>query len=105
MVKDVLFFYEVVCDIVEFIEGVIFVVYNVCFDYGFLWEEYKCLGYIYMCKQLCMVCMLCKVFFGFFFYSFENFICYFNILMDVCYCVLVDVRVIIILLECILECK
>lgn len=40
MVVDVFKFYEVVKEIVELIEGVVFVVYNVRFDYIFIWEEF-----------------------------------------------------------------
>lgn len=83
-------------------EGVIFVVYNVCFDYSFLREEFKWLGYIYFWRNLCMVCLSCKVFLGLLFYSLGNFIKWMGWKVDVCYCVLDDVFVIVELLCCIL---
>lgn len=49
-----------------------------------------------------MVCLSCKVFLGLLFYSLGNFIKWMGWKVDVCYCVLDDVFVIVELLCCIL---
>ena len=46
-------FYEVAKDIVEWTDGAIFVAHNVRFDYNFLQEEYRQLGYTFSKKLLC----------------------------------------------------
>ncbi len=48
-------FYEVAKKIVELTAGRIFVAHNVRFDYQFLREEFKRLGYNFYRKQLCTV--------------------------------------------------
>jgi DNA polymerase-3 subunit epsilon len=48
-------FHEVAKNIVEITRGCIFIAHNVDFDYGFIREEYKKLGYRYERKQLCTV--------------------------------------------------
>lgn len=55
MVADAPRFYEVARDIVEMTEGCIFVAHNVNFDYGFLREEFKRLGFTYEREKLCTV--------------------------------------------------
>jgi len=55
MVADAPKFYEVAKKIVEMTEGHIFVAHNVRFDYGFLREEFKSLGFTFTRKQLCTV--------------------------------------------------
>lgn len=55
MVKDAPKFYEVAKKIVEMTEGRIFMAHNVHFDYKFVQEEYKRLGYDYSRKTLCTV--------------------------------------------------
>lgn len=50
-------FYEVARKIVELTAGRIFVAHNVSFDYKFIQEEYKRLGYNYQCKTMCTVKM------------------------------------------------
>ena len=48
-------FYEVAKKIVEMTEGAIFVAHNVRFDYSFVQEEFRRLGYTYTRKKLCTV--------------------------------------------------
>ena len=55
MVDDAPKFYEVARKIVELTAGRIFVAHNVNFDYKFIQEEYRRLGYEYKRKTLCTV--------------------------------------------------
>lgn len=48
-------FYEIAKKIVELTEGKIFIAHNVNFDYNFIREEFKSLGYDYSRKKLCTV--------------------------------------------------
>ncbi len=69
MVKDAPKFYEVAKKIVEFTAGRIFVAHNVQFDYKFIQEEFKRLGYDFHRKTLCTVKLSRKFFPGFKSYS------------------------------------
>ena len=55
MVKDSPKFYEVAKKIIEMTKGRTFIAHNVTFDYKFIKEEYKRLGYDYNKKTLCTV--------------------------------------------------
>lgn len=55
MVQDAPKFYEIAKDIIEITEGAVFVAHNVNFDYGFIQEEFKRLGYTFKRKKLCTV--------------------------------------------------
>lgn len=55
MVADAPKFYEVARRIVELTENRIFVAHNAHFDYGFVREEFKRLGYDFKRQQLCTV--------------------------------------------------
>lgn len=55
MVADAPCFYEVAPKIIEMTEGCVFVAHNVGFDYGFIKEEFKSLGYTYKRDTLCTV--------------------------------------------------
>lgn len=55
MVKDAPKFYEVAKRIVELTEGRFFVAHNVNFDYYFVKEEFKRLGFDFNRKKLCTV--------------------------------------------------
>lgn len=55
MVKDAPKFYEVAKKIVEITDGMIFVAHNVNFDYGFVRNEFKSLGYDYKREKLCTI--------------------------------------------------
>ena len=67
-------FYEVAKKIVEMTEGAIFVAHNVRFDYSFIQEEFKKLGYTYTKPQLCTVRLARKAFPGYSSYSLGNLI-------------------------------
>ena len=75
-------FYEVAKKIVEMTKGRIFVAHNVRFDYGFIREEFKRLGYTFSRKQLCTVRLARKVFPGLRSYALGNLIKYFKIKVD-----------------------
>jgi DNA polymerase III subunit epsilon len=63
MVSDAPKFFEVAKKIVEMTEGAIFVAHNARFDYSFLCEEFRRLGYTYTRKQLCTLrLMRCLIF-------------------------------------------
>jgi DNA polymerase-3 subunit epsilon len=64
MVRDAPKFYETAKEIVELTKDAIFVAHNVRFDYGFLCEEFKRLGYTYTRKQLCTLRMSRQAFPG-----------------------------------------
>ncbi len=55
MVKNAPKFYEVAKKIIELTRGRTFIAHNVSFDYKFIQEEYKRLGYVYTKKNLCTV--------------------------------------------------
>jgi DNA polymerase III subunit epsilon len=79
MVRDAPKFFEVAKKIVEMTEGAIFVAHNVQFDYGFVQEEFKRLGYTYSRKQLCTVRLSRKAFPGLASYALGNLIKHFKI--------------------------
>ncbi len=62
MVAEAPKFYEVARQIVEITEGAIFVAHNARFDYSFIREEFKRLGYTYSRRQLCTVRLTKNVF-------------------------------------------
>ena len=53
MVRDAPKFYEAAKEIVQLTQDAVFVAHNVRFDYAFLCEEFKRLGFTYSRKQLC----------------------------------------------------
>ncbi len=55
MVADAPKFYEVAKDIVEFTKDCVFVAHNVQFDYSFVQQEFKRLGFIFQRRRLCTV--------------------------------------------------
>ncbi len=55
MVADAPKFHEIAAKIIQMTEGCIFVAHNVSFDYGFIKEEFKSLGYTYRRNTLCTV--------------------------------------------------
>ncbi len=55
MVADAPKFHEIAAKIIEMTEACIFVAHNVGFDYGFVKEEFKSLGYTYRRDTLCTV--------------------------------------------------
>jgi len=55
MVSDAPKFYEVAQKIVEFTNNTVFIAHNVGFDYGFVHQEFKSLGFSFKRKKLCTV--------------------------------------------------
>lgn len=72
-------FYEIAKKIVEMTEGRVFVAHNVRFDYGFIREEFRNLGFTYSRRQLCTVRLSRKVFPGLRSYALGNLIKHFKI--------------------------
>ncbi len=79
MVADAPRFFEVAKKIVEMTDDAIFVAHNVRFDYNFLQQEFKRLGYTFSKRQLCTVRLSRKAFPGLPSYSLGNLIKYFKI--------------------------
>jgi DNA polymerase-3 subunit epsilon len=72
MVESAPRFFEVAKNIVQITEGSIFVAHNAMFDYGFLRNEFKSLGYNFSRDYLCTVKLSRKLFPGFRSYSLGN---------------------------------
>ncbi len=72
-------FYEIAKKIVTMTEGAVFVAHNVRFDYGFVQEEFRRLGYTYTRQQLCTVKLSRQAFPGLRSYSLGNLIEHFGI--------------------------
>lgn len=79
MVANAPRFYEVAKHIVKMTEGAIFVAHNVRFDYGFIQEEFRRLGFTYVRQQLCTVKLSRKAFPDLRSYALGNLIKHFNI--------------------------
>ncbi|UCG27858.1 MAG: GIY-YIG nuclease family protein [Bacteroidales bacterium] len=72
MVVDAPKFYEVAREIVELTEGKIFVAHNANFDYQFIRQEFKSLGFNFKRKVLCTVKLCRKIMPGLRSYSLGN---------------------------------
>ena len=72
MVESAPKFYEVAKDILEFTEGATIVAHNAQFDYSFIRQEYKSLGYAYSRDYLCTVKLSRKLIPGYRSYSLGN---------------------------------
>ena len=79
MVEDAPKFYEIAKDIIETIGNAIFVAHNVRFDYQFLREEFRSLGFTFTKRKLCSVRLSRKAFPGLKSYTLGNLIKYFKI--------------------------
>lgn len=79
MVADAPRFWEVARKVVEMTEGAVFVAHNARFDYSFIREEFRRLGYTYTRKTLCTVQLSRKSFPGLPSYSLGNLIRHFDI--------------------------
>ncbi|MBK9257459.1 MAG: GIY-YIG nuclease family protein [Saprospiraceae bacterium] len=79
MVAEAPKFYEIAKNIVEMTEGAVFVAHNVRFDYSFIQEEFRQLGYTFTRKHLCTVQLSRKAFPGLQSYSLGNLIRHFGI--------------------------
>lgn len=82
MVQDAPKFYEIAKEIVQLLEGTIFVAHNVRFDYTFIKNEFKSLGYTFTKRQLCTVKLSRKAFPGLRSYSLGNLIRHFGIQVE-----------------------
>lgn len=82
MVADAPKFFEVAKKVVELTQDRIFVAHNSRFDYDFLREEYRRLGYTFSRKQLCTVRLSRKLFPGLKSYSLGNLTKHFGIKLD-----------------------
>ena len=72
MVENAPKFYEVAKDIIQFTEGATIVAHNAQFDYGFIRQEYKTLGYSFSRDYLCTVKLSRKLIPGYRSYSLGN---------------------------------
>ncbi len=82
MVSDAPKFFEVAKKVVELTQNAVFVAHNVRFDYAFLREEFKALGYTYTRRNLCTVKLSRQVFPGLRSYSLGSLIRHFNIQVE-----------------------
>ncbi len=97
-------FYEVAKKVVELTEGAVFVAHNVRFDYSFIQEEFRRLGYTYTRKKLCTVRMSRKSFPGLRSYSLSNLIRHFNLNVGARHRAMGDTMATVDLFERILNC-
>ncbi len=96
-------FYEVARQIVERTEGAIFVAHNVRFDYTFVREEFRRLGYTYSRRQLCTVRLARQAFPGLPSYSLDSLIRHLGLPVADRHRALGDARATALLFERILE--
>jgi DNA polymerase III subunit epsilon len=82
MVENAPKFYEIAKKIVEITQDAVFVAHNVRFDYGFVREEFRRLGYTFVRKQLCTVRLSRQAFPNLGSYSLGNLIQHFNIQVE-----------------------
>lgn len=79
MVSEAPKFYEVAKTIVEKLDGCIFVAHNVNFDYNFIKEEFKSLGFPFNKKKLCTVKLCRSTLPGLSSYGLDNLVDHFDI--------------------------
>ncbi|MEM8906360.1 MAG: exonuclease domain-containing protein, partial [Bacteroidota bacterium] len=103
MVSDAPRFFEIAKRVVEMTQGAIFVAHNVRFDYSFIKEEFKRLGYTYTRRQLCTVRLSRKAFPGLRSYSLGKLIQHFSIQVDQRHRAMADTLATTTLLEKILQ--
>ena len=103
MVKDAPRFFEVAKKIVTMTEGAVFVAHNVRFDYNFIREEFKRLGFTYTRRQLCTVRLSRKAWPGLRSYSLGNLIRHFNINVDARHRAMADTKATVQLFEMIFD--
>ncbi len=99
MVMDAPKFYEVAKTIVEMTEDAVFVAHNVRFDYTFLREEFRRLGFTFTRKQLCTVRLTRQTFPGLRSYSLGNLIRHFGIEVQQRHRAMADTKATVQLLE------
>lgn len=101
MLVDVFDLVVVMCELVCFMVGCLFVVYNVVFDCGFWQVEMQCVGIDFdlVYGFVCIVLLFCCFWFEVFSYLLGVLICFYELYFSGCvYCVLVDVCVMVELL-------
>ncbi len=103
MVEDAPKFYEVAKKIVEMTEGTIFVAHNVRFDYGFIREEFRRLGFTFQRKQLCTIRLTRKAFPNLRSYALGNLIKHFGIKVNARHRAMADAAATTEILEMIFE--
>ncbi|AEE53940.1 exonuclease domain-containing protein [Haliscomenobacter hydrossis] len=103
MVANAPKFYEVARKIVELTEGAIFVAHNARFDYSFIGEEFKRLGYTYTRKQLCTLRLARQTLPGLYAYGLDALSRHFNIHNQARHRAMGDVQATIKVLEYILQ--
>ncbi len=103
MVKGQPKFFEIAKKIVEMTEGAVFVAHNVRFDYSFVAEEFRSLGYTFQRKQLCTVKLSRASFPGLKSYALGNLIRHFEIEVDARHRAMADTYATTILFEKILK--
>jgi len=103
MVLEAPKFYELAKKIVELLEGAIFVAHNVRFDYTFIKNEFKSLGYTFTKRQLCTVKLSRRAFPGLNSYSLGNLIREFDISVNARHRALDDTLATVELFEKIIE--
>ena len=81
MVEDAPKFYEIAKNIVEIMDGCVFVAHNVKFDYGFIKQEFKTLGYPFNKKRLCTVKLTRRHVPGLNSYGLDNLINHYNLIV------------------------
>ena len=79
MVSEAPKFYEIAKEVIQIMEDTIFVAHNVRFDYQFLREEFRSLGYTFTKRNLCTVRLARKAFPKIKSYSLGSLIRYFKI--------------------------
>ncbi len=79
MVEDAPKFYEIAKDVIDILENSIFVAHNVRFDYQFIREEFRSLGFTFTKRKLCSVRLSRKAFPGLRSYALGSLIKYFKI--------------------------
>jgi DNA polymerase-3 subunit epsilon len=103
MVEDAPKFYEVARKVVEMTEGAIFVAHNARFDYSFIVEEFKRLGYTYSRRKLCTVRLARQTMPGLPAYGLDALSRYFKIKNDARHRAMGDVQATIKVLENLLQ--
>lgn len=96
-------FYEVAKDLVEFTNGAVFVAHNVMFDYNFIKQEFKSLGYDFQRERLCTVRLSRKAFPGLRSYGLGNLCKHFGIPNEARHRAAGDARATVTLFEKILD--
>ena len=98
-------FYEVAKKIVQMTQEAVFVAHNVRFDYSFVREEFRRLGYTYTRKKLCTVRLARQAFPGLPSYSLSHLIRHFNLNVGARHRAMGDVMATVDLFERILRVK